>query len=70
MSMLALMRLRNWALHPGKDDLIEVARLADHVLALDPADSWAHLLAGQVDMYRRRLASAEIRHKKAFALNP
>ncbi len=70
MSMLALMRLRDWALHPGDGDLGEVARLADHALALDPADSLCHLVAGQIDMYRRRLDAAEVRHKKAYALNP
>ena len=70
MAMLALMRLRDWALHPGKSDLAQAALLADRALTLDPADSWCHLVAGQIDMYRRRLDEAEVHHKKAYALNP
>jgi adenylate cyclase len=70
MAMLALMRLRAWALHPGKSDLAAAAALAGRALTLDPADSWCHLVAGQIDMYRRRLDEAEVRHKKAYALNP
>jgi adenylate cyclase len=70
MAMLALMRLRDWALHPGESDLVEAARLADRALTLDPADSWCHLVAGQMDMYRKLLDAAEVHHKKAYALNP
>jgi adenylate cyclase len=70
MAMLALMRLREWALHPGKSDLAQAALLANRALTLDPADSWCHLVAGQIDMYRRRLDEAEVHHKKAYALNP
>jgi adenylate cyclase len=70
MAMLALMRLRVWALHPGSGDLDDVAKIAERALSLDPADSWCHLVAGQIDMYRRRLDVAEVRHKKAYALNP
>jgi len=70
MAMLALMRLRDWALHPGAGDLTEAATLASRALALDPADSWCHLVAGQIDMYRKRLDEADVRHKKAYALNP
>jgi adenylate cyclase len=50
--------------------LVEAALLADRALTLDPADSWCHLVAGQIDMYRRRLDAAEVHHKKACALNP
>ena len=70
MAMLALMRLRDWALHLGKGDLAQAALLANRALTLDPADSWCHLVAGQIDMYRRRLDEAEVHHKKAYALNP
>jgi adenylate cyclase len=70
MAMLALMRLRDWALHPCQSDLTAVAGLADRALTLDPADSWCHLVAGQIDMYRKRLDAAEVHHKKAYALNP
>jgi TolB-like protein len=67
MAMLALMHLRDWALHPGSGDLDEVARIAERALSLDPADSWCHLVAGQIDMYRRRLDVAEVRHKKRLS---
>jgi len=70
LAMLALMRLRDWALHPDSGDLVEVSRIADRALSLDPADSWSHLVAGQIDMYRKRLDAAEVHHKKAYALNP
>ena len=70
MSMLALMRLREWSFRPFEGDLAEVERLADRALTLDPADSWCHLVAGQIDMYQRRLDAAEVHHKKAHALNP
>jgi adenylate cyclase len=66
----ALMRLRAWALHPGTDDLGRVASLAERALVLDPSDSWCHLVVGQIEMYRKQLDSAEVRHKKAHALNP
>jgi adenylate cyclase len=70
MAMLALMRLRDWALRPGKSDLAQAVLLANRALTLDPADSWCHLVAGQIDMYQRRLDEAEVHHKKAYALNP
>jgi len=69
-AMLALMRLRDWALHPGERDIGPVAFLAERALTLDPADSFSHLVAGQVDMYNKRLDAAEVHHKKAHALNP
>jgi adenylate cyclase len=70
LAMLALMRLRDWALHPDGGDLLAVAKIADRALALEPADSWSHLVAGQIEMYRKRLDVAEVHHKKAYALNP
>ena len=70
LAMLALMRLRDWAFHPGKRDLAQAALLANRALTLDPADSWCHLVAGQIDMYGGRLDAAEVHHKKAYALNP
>ena len=44
--------------------------MAERALALDPADSWSHLVMGQIDMYAGRLDAAEVRHKKAHTLNP
>ena len=43
MAMLALMRLRDWALHPGKSYVAQAALLADRALTLDPADFGATL---------------------------
>ncbi len=67
---LALMRLRMWSWQPESVDLSEARRTADHALSLDPAESWCHLVSGQVSMYARELDVAEVHHKKAFSLNP
>jgi adenylate cyclase len=68
---LGLMRLRHSALHPDElGNLAPAAEAADRALALDPADSWCHLVAGQIAMYRGDLVRAEVHHKKATALNP
>jgi adenylate cyclase len=70
LSMLALVRLRIWALHQGVGELEEAAALAKRALAIDPADGWSHLVMGQITLYRGELDMAEIHHKKALALNP
>ena len=70
LSMLALMRFRVWAFDPSSTDLSDLAAIGERALALDPADGWSHLVMGQIDMYARRLDTAEVRHKKAHALNP
>jgi TolB-like protein len=70
LSMLALMRLRRWAFDPSSTSLSDLAATAERALALDPADSWSHLVMGQIDMYAGRLDGAEVRHKKAHTLNP
>ena len=70
LSMLALMRLRGWAFDPSSTDLSDLAAIGERALALDPADGWSHLVMGQIDMYAQRLDTAEVRHKKAHALNP
>ena len=70
LSMLALMRLRLWAFDPSSSSLSNIAAVAERALALDPADSWSHLVMGQIDMYAGRLDAAEVRHKKAHTLNP
>ena len=69
-AMLALMRLRAWALNPRHDDLESIAKVAERALVLDPGDGWSHLVVGQIAMYQKRLDAAEIHHKKAHALNP
>lgn len=70
LSMLALMRLRGWAFDPGSTDLSNLAAIAGRSMAIDPANAWSHLVMGQIDMYAHRLDVAEVRHKKAHALNP
>ena len=70
LAMLALMRLRAWALRPQREGLDEIAAIATRALALDPADGWSHLVVGQIDLYSGRLDLADARHKKAHALNP
>ncbi len=67
---LALMRLRRWAWTSSGADLGPVREAADRALALDPSESWCHLVAGQVAMYSGALETAEVHHKKAFSLNP
>lgn len=70
LAMSALMQLRAWALHPGEHDLRGAVEAAECALALDPADSWSHLVMGQIALYRKDLELAEVHHKKAHALNP
>ncbi|WP_293868208.1 adenylate/guanylate cyclase domain-containing protein [uncultured Alsobacter sp.] len=70
LSWLALMRLRRWAFEPrdGKEEsLLEPARRA---LALDPHESWCHLVFGQILLYLRRFHEAEEHHRRACELNP
>jgi adenylate cyclase len=67
---LALMRLRKWAWQPSSTDLVPVEQAAARALSLDSSESWCHLVAGQVAMYRRQLDKAEVHHKKALSLNP
>lgn len=70
LAWLALMRLRLWALglHPGDEAaLMDPARRA---LALDPHESWCHLVYGQILLYRRRFPEAEEHHRRAYELNP
>ena len=67
---LALMRLRKWAWKPAAADLAPVEEAAKRALTLDPSESWCHLVAGQVAMYRGELETAEVHHKKALSLNP
>ena len=50
-----------WALHPGSD---AQAALSANRASHRPADSWCHLVAGQIDMYRRRLDEAEVHHRR------
>lgn len=70
LSWLALMRLRLWAWDPsayGWDEMLDPARRA---LALDPLESWSHLVFGQITMYQGRLEEAEQHHERAYELNP
>ncbi len=42
---------------------------ARRALALDPSESWCHLVFGQIMMYRGQLAEAEQHHQRAYELN-
>jgi adenylate cyclase len=66
----ALMRLRLWAIGDGPGDEAALLEPARRALAIDPSESWCHLVYGQILMYRRRLAEAEEHHRRAWELNP
>lgn len=70
LAWLALMRLRLWALGLGPGDDATLLEPAQKALAIEPGESWCHLVYGQVQMYRRRIAEAEQHHQRAFELNP
>lgn len=70
LAWFALMKLRLWAWEPNdfsRDEMLEPARKA---LALDARESWCHLVYGQILMYFRQLAEAELHHQRAYELNP
>ncbi|MFO1148669.1 MAG: adenylate/guanylate cyclase domain-containing protein [Alsobacter sp.] len=66
----ALMRLRLWAIGDGPGDEVALLEPARRALALDPSESWCHLVYGQILMYRRRFPEAEEHHRRAWELNP
>jgi TolB-like protein len=70
LAWLALMKLRLWAWEPGAHDLDAMLGLARRALALDPSESWCHLVFGQIMMYHGALAEAEQHHARAYELNP
>ncbi|MFC7399008.1 adenylate/guanylate cyclase domain-containing protein [Chelatococcus sp. GCM10030263] len=70
LAWLALMKLRLWALAPGARGDDEMLAQARRALALDPSESWCHLVFGQITMYRGQLAEAEQHHRRAYELNP
>jgi adenylate cyclase len=70
LAWLALMRLRVWALGKSEVDEASLLEPARRALALDPHESWCHLVYGQIQMYRRRFPEAEEHHRRACELNP
>jgi TolB-like protein/Tfp pilus assembly protein PilF len=70
LAWLALMKLRLWALAPGPQGDDTMLAQARRALALDPSESWCHLVFGQITMYRGQLAEAEHHHQRAYELNP
>ncbi len=70
LAWLALMRLRLWAFGKGEGDEDSLLQPARRALALDPHESWCHLVYGQILMYRRHFAEAEEHHRRACELNP
>lgn len=70
LSWLALMRLRRWAFDPGDGQDSSLLGPARRALALDPHESWCHLVYGQILLYLRRFPEAEEHHRRACELNP
>jgi TolB-like protein/class 3 adenylate cyclase/Tfp pilus assembly protein PilF len=70
LAWFALMKLRQWAWDPKPDRAEELLVPARRALALDPSESWCHLVYGQITMYLGRLVEAERHHVKAGELNP
>jgi TolB-like protein/Tfp pilus assembly protein PilF len=70
LAWLALMKLRLWALAPGPQGDDTMLAQARRALALDPSESWCHLVFGQITMYRGQLVEAEHHHQRAYELNP
>ena len=70
LAWFALMKLRLWAWRPDLNDPDEMLWPAQQALAIDPSESWCHLVFGQIMMYRGRLAEAEQHHQRAYELNP
>jgi adenylate cyclase len=70
LAWFALMKLRLWAWQPSAYDPGELLAPAQRALALDPSESWCHLVFGQIMMYQRQLAEAEQHHQRAHDLNP
>ena len=70
LAWFALMKLRLWAWDPASHNEDEMLDPAQRALALDPSESWCHLVFGQIMMYRGQLAEAEQHHQRAYELNP
>ena len=70
LAWFALMKLRLSAWEPAAHDQDEMLGPAQRALALDPSESWCHLVFGQIMMYRGQLAEAEQHHQRAYELNP
>ena len=70
LAWFALMKLRRWAWSPTSELADEVLQPARRALALDPSESWCHLVFGQITMYLGSLVEAEAHHIKAGELNP
>jgi len=66
----ALMKLRLWSWRPRTPDAEDLLKPAKRALALDPSESWCHLVLGQIQMYTGQLAEAEQHHQRACELNP
>jgi adenylate cyclase len=64
------MRLRLWAWEPDAHSPAEMFVEARRALALDPSESWCHLVIGQVMRYQRQFIEAEQHHQIAYDLNP
>lgn len=70
LAWLALMRLRRWAFDQDGRQATGLVEPARRALALDPHESWCHLVYGQILLYLRRFPEAEEHHRRACDLNP
>jgi len=67
-SALMKLRLRAWVSDAyDSEEMVAPARKA---LAIDPSESWCHLVYGQIMMYLGQLVEAEQHHQRAYELNP
>lgn len=67
---LATTYLYEWFFEDRPELLERAAVLADQALALDETDSWSHITAGRVCLYRRQHEIAELHYDRAVVLNP
>jgi len=67
---LATTYLFEWFFENEPTLLERAAALADQALTLDETDSWSHITAGRVSLYRRQHEIAELHYDRAVVLNP
>jgi len=67
---LATTYLFEWFFEDEPELLERAASLAGEALGLDETDSWSHITAGRVCLYRRQHEIAELHYNRATVLNP
>jgi adenylate cyclase len=69
-SRLATTYLFEWFFEDEPELLERAAALAAEALGLDETDSWSHITAGRVCLYRGQHKLAELHYQRATVLNP